>query len=138
MATHSSVTDSLLLNSLHPIFGCADWFSGKHTSPPCNNLGGDTTRVQITKKVHSGRGLEGASGTAGGKCGEWPAETEGQRHLMLAAGPGRLGPEVKLLQAQLPPHWLSPDSTERDLTWPPGGQVLFAPQTHCFSERTQV
>ena len=34
---------------------------------------------------------------------EWPAETEGQRHLMSAAGPVRLGPVTKLLQAQLPP-----------------------------------
>ena len=53
--------DSLLLNSLHPIVGCADWFPRKHTSPLCHNLGGDTTRVQITDKVHSRRGLAGAA-----------------------------------------------------------------------------
>ena len=105
-------TDSLLLNSLHPIVGCADWFPRKHTSPLCHNLGGDATRVRITKQVRSRRGLVGAAGTGGGKCRERPAETEGQRHLMLAAGPVRLGPVQKLLQAQLPPHRLSPDSTE--------------------------
>ena len=61
--------DSLLLNSLHPIFGCADWCSKTHTSPLRNNLSGVTTRVEITKKVHSRTGLVGASSTAGGQCG---------------------------------------------------------------------
>lgn len=52
---------------------------------------------------------------------QWPAETEGQRHLMSAAGPVRLGPVTKLLQAQLPPTGL-PQRAQGEAS--PGLQVV--------------